>query len=65
MLDPDLVDAGRRPGQISIDTRHLIPDAAWARSEQPVVNRSKQVAAHAEEIQDEAVDREKSLRRRS
>ena len=49
-------------GQISASTRHLVPDAERARPEQPVVNSSEQVTAHAEEIQHEAVDREKSLR---
>ena len=48
-------------GQISAGTRHLIPDAERVRSEQPVVNSSEQVTAHTEEIEYEALDREKPL----
>ena len=48
--------------QISAGTRHLLPDQQRARSQQPVVSRPKHVTAHAEEIQHEAVGREKSLR---
>ena len=48
-------------GQISTGTGHLIPNPERAYSEQPVVNRSEQVLAETEQIQHEAVDREKSL----
>ena len=44
----------------SAGRRHLIPDAKRARSE-PVANRSEQVTAPAEEIEYEALDREKPL----
>ena len=47
--------------QISAGTGHLIPDPERACSEQPVVNSSEQVTAETEQIQHEAVDREKSL----
>ena len=43
-------------------TRHLLPNPERPRSEQPVVDSSEQVTAHTEEIEDEAVDSEKSLR---
>ena len=52
-------------GQISTGTGHLIPNPERAYSEQPVVNRSEQVPAETEQIQHEAVDREKSLYVRS
>lgn len=39
---------------LSAGTLHLIPDAERPRSEQPVVNRPKQVTIHMEEIQHEA-----------
>ena len=45
-------------------TRHRIPDAERARSEQPVVSCSEWVTAHAEEIECWALDREKPLRLR-
>lgn len=51
--------------QISAGTRHLLPDQQRARSQQLVVSRPKHVTAHAEEIEREAVGREKSLRGRA
>ena len=46
----------------SAGTRHLIPDAERARSEQPVVNRMEQMATGPKEILLEAVHPQTSLR---
>ena len=40
---------------LSVGTRHLIPDAERARSQETVVGRPKQVAADTAEVEDESV----------
>ena len=58
MTIPEWVSVDHR----SAGTRHLISDAERARSEQPVVNRSEQMAIDTKEILHGSVYREKSLR---
>ena len=58
MTVPEWVSVDHR----SAGTRHLIPDRERTHCEQPVVNRSEQMATDTKEILHGSVHREKSLR---
>jgi len=62
-----LTEMAHSPGRRSVrarsaGARHLIPEDEGARSQQTVVDRAEQMSAHAKEVLNGSVHREKSLR---